>query len=45
MISVSITVFSRQFYIFRSDRVSSSKSRVGGLLIAVSSKFRAWKRR
>jgi exonuclease III len=33
------------FYFFRSDRASSSKSRRGGVLIAVSSKFRACKRR
>ena len=38
-------LFRDNFYIFLSDRVSSSKSRGGSVLIAVSSKPRACKRR
>jgi hypothetical protein len=38
-------LFPDSFTIFRSYRVSSSKSRGGGVLIAVSSRFRAFKRR
>jgi hypothetical protein len=38
-------LFPDNFHIFPSDRVSSKKSRDGGVLIAVSSKFRACKRR